>query len=162
MSDDFVTALGPAFTAHRMRRLSDAFVESCGAWLAQQGVIAPPRSVSTLRLLAAESPLSVTEVAARIRLSHPFIVRTLGELEQLGLVEVSRDDKDRRRRLVALTGKGAAEVRLLEHTAEPLAAAYVSLFSDAGVDLTAALDALEAAHSRRSLADRLPSPSNRG
>lgn len=155
MALDFVTSLGAAFTAHRMRRLSDSFVESCGAWIAQQGVRAPPRSVSTLRLLASEAPLAVTEIAEKIRLSHPFIIRTLAELEQLGLVKITPDSKDRRRRLVRLTPDGVREATLVERTAAPIAAAYASLFEDSGIDLPAALTALEAAHRQQSLAERL-------
>jgi DNA-binding MarR family transcriptional regulator len=155
MASDFVTALGPAFTAHRLRRLSDAFVESCGAWLAAQGIKAPPRAASTLRLLASEAPLAVTEIAAKLRLSHPFIIRILKELERLGLLEIARDAKDGRRRLVSLTRGGQREAERLERTAGPIAAAYASLFDDAGIDLPSALAALEAAHGRRNLAERL-------
>lgn len=155
MADDFISSLGAAFTANRMRRMSDAFVESCGAWFEQCGVRAPPRSASTLRLLAAEAPLAVTEVATRIGLSHPFIIRTLADLEKMGLVEITADLNDRRRRLASLTSDGKREAKLLERAAGPLAAAYTSLFQDAGVDLAAALTALEAAHRDRSLAERL-------
>lgn len=160
MDEDYVAGLGPAFTAHRLRRMSDAFVDACGQWLARQGLSAPPRSISTLRLLLQSEPLSVTEIATRIRLSHPFIVRTLGELERLDLVVLGRDAKDKRKRMVRLTEKGRSEAQAFVATAAPLAAAYASLFEDAGVDLAAALDAVEQAHRRRSLAERLSPPAS--
>ncbi len=155
MPEDFVASLGPPFIAHRLRRLSDSFVESCGEWLGSLGVRAPPRSISTLRLLATQAPLSVTEIAASLRLSHPFIIRTLRDLERLELVEIGRDDKDRRRRLVSLTRQGRSEVELLEQAAAPMATAYLSLFADAAVDLPAVLALLEEANANRSLAKRL-------
>jgi DNA-binding MarR family transcriptional regulator len=156
MDEDFVAGLGPAFTAHRLRRLSDAFVDACGQWLARQGLSAPPRSISTLRLLLESEPLAVTEIAARIRLSHPFIVRTVADLERLGLVTLGRDAKDKRKRMVGLTDKGRAEAQAFLATAEPLAAAYASLFEDAGIDLAVALDAVEKAHRAKGMAERLP------
>ncbi|HEY8005034.1 MAG TPA: MarR family transcriptional regulator, partial [Phenylobacterium sp.] len=141
--------------ANRMRRMSDAFVDACGDWLAAQGLTAPPRSASTLRLLAEGAPLSVTQIAARIRLSHPFVVRMVASLEHIGLVAVSPDAADGRRRMVALTRKGREEAAILNRAGPSMAAAYAELFADAGVDLFAALEAVEAAHRRRSLAQRL-------
>jgi DNA-binding MarR family transcriptional regulator len=155
MAEDFISSLGLAFTAHRLRRLADTFVEATGHWLAAKGLVAPPRSISTLRLLLEQERLSITEIATRLRLSHPFIIRMVSDLERLDLVEVARDRRDARRRLVHLTRKGRAEARALSRTAKPLADAYASLSADAGVDLSSVLTALEQAHRTRSLFDRL-------
>src|SRR5579864_1177615 len=72
---DFVESLGLPFFAHRLRRLSETLVEASGGWLREVGVAAPPKAVSTLLLIAAEGPSTVTEIATRLRLSHPLIVK---------------------------------------------------------------------------------------
>ena len=120
-----------------------------------QGVTAPPRSASTLRVLVQNEPVAVTKIASIIRLSHPFVVRILADLERLGLIMIQRDTNDRRRRMVSLTPRGTIEAELMRRTAIPIAAAYASLFDDAKVDLLATLDAIEGALSREPMSRRL-------
>jgi len=152
---DFVESLGLPFFAHRLRRLSETLVAAAPDWLPQAGVTAPPKAGSTLLLLAQEGGLSVTEIAARLRLSHPLIIRLVRELSGRGLVKTAQDPADGRRRPVTLTAAGRAEAaRLLQLNAQ-IAAAYRDLFEDAGVDGLAAIERLEAALARRGYAERL-------
>jgi DNA-binding MarR family transcriptional regulator len=155
---DFVESLGPAFFAHRLRRLSEALVEEGAGWLPAAGVTAPPKAGSTLMLLQAEGPLSVTEIAARLRLTHPLIVKLARELEALGLVRVAQDPADGRRRPVSLTAEGRRQARRLARLNRRIAGAYAELFAEAGVDAFAAVVAVERALTRRSLAQRLGEP----
>jgi DNA-binding MarR family transcriptional regulator len=155
---DFVESLGPAFFAHRLRRLSEALVEEGAAWLPGAGITAPPKAGSTLMLLEAEGPLSVTEIAARLRLTHPLIVKLARELEALGLVRAEQDPADGRRRPLFLTAAGRRQAARLARLNARIARAYGELFAEAGVDAFAAVVAVERALTRRSLAQRLGEP----
>jgi DNA-binding MarR family transcriptional regulator len=152
---DFVESLGLPLFAHRLRRLSEALVEDVGAWLPQAGVTAPPKAGSTLLLLAEAGPLSVTEIATRLRLTHPLIVKLARELEALGLVRADQDPADGRRRPLSLTQAGRAQAARLGDVNHALARAYGELFAEAGANALAAVEQLEAALRGRSLLTRL-------
>jgi DNA-binding MarR family transcriptional regulator len=152
---DFVESIGLPLFAHRLRRLSEALVEDAGAWLPQAGVTAPPKSASTLLLLAQEGPHTVTEIASRLRLTHPLIIKLTRELERLGLVRVEQDANDGRRRPVSLTAAGRRQAARCADANEQLRRAYREIFEDAGVDGLAAIEAIERVLARRSIGARL-------
>ena len=152
---DFVESLGLPLFAHRLRRLSEALVEDGRTWLPRMGVTSPPKAGSTLMLLAAEGPMSVTEIATRLRLTHPLIIKLVRELETLGLARTEQDPNDGRRRPVSLTAAGRREAGRLGEVNRAVAGAYADLFAEAGVDGLAVIEALERAVARRRLSDRL-------
>jgi DNA-binding MarR family transcriptional regulator len=146
---DFIESLGLPLFAHRLRRLSESLVEGGRQWLPYAGVTAPPKAGSTLLLLAAAGPLSVTEIATRLRLTHPLIIKLTRELSELGLVRIEQDARDGRRRPVSLTAEGLWQAALLKDVNRRLAVVYQQIFEQAGVDGFAAVVAIE-----RVLADR--------
>lgn len=152
---DFIADSGVAFLAHRLRRASDLLVDGAGAWLAEGGMTAPPRALSTLLLLQREGPLTVTGVAERLRVSHPLMIKLLRGLEQQGLVRARRDRADARRRPISLTAKGRQEAELAGAATQALARAYGRLFEETGVDLLDALARLERACAERPFEQRL-------
>ena len=105
---DFVRSLGLPFMAHRLRRLSELILEGSSAALRGAGFEGPARAGSTLLLLRGNGPTGITEIAYRLRLSHPLIIKLTGALAQAGLVRDESDPADSRRRLIALTESGAA------------------------------------------------------
>lgn len=111
---DFVTSLGPAFVAHRLRRLSDRIVDEIAKALAEQGLRVPPRSASTILLLAERGPMGPVDIARALKFSHPLMVRALRVLEELELVSAVEHPDDQRRRLVELTALGREEAATLQ------------------------------------------------
>src|SRR5689334_23213318 len=103
---DFVDDLGPAFVAHRLRRLSDRIVDDIADAMRLEGLTVPPRSASTILLLAKMGPMGPVDIGRTLRFSHPLMVRALRVLEELGLVRALDHDGDQRRRLVELTDRG--------------------------------------------------------
>lgn len=160
MSADFVTQLGTPFLAHRLRRASDLFVAGYGQWLAEAGITAPPRSMSALLLLRQESPLSITVIADRLKLTHPLIITLLSQLEARGLTVVARDPEDARRRMISLTPQGLLEAERFEAAAAVIARAYRTLYAETGVDLLAAVGRVEAACREVSFPERLRMAAN--
>lgn len=152
---DFITELGLPFLAHRLRRMSEQFVDDYAAWLTEAGISAPARGLSTLLLLDRQGPHSVTEIAGRIRLSHPLIIKLVAQLEGAGLVETLADPTDRRRRPIALTPFGRQQVARTEAASAVISAAYRELFAEVGVDLLDAAQRAEAAVIREPFTARL-------
>jgi len=152
---DFITELGRPFLAHRLRRLAELFVEGYGRWLPDLGVEAPPRTLSTFLLLEREGPLGITEVAARLRLSHPLVIKLVRGLETQGFVEALGDPGDGRRRLVALTVAGHGQAATIARAVRVLDRAYAGLIAEIGVDLVEACSRVEKACLDTSFEERL-------
>ena len=71
-----------------------------------------PRHVTALHVVvAADAPLSVTELAGRLGVALPTASLLVAELSRAGLVERSEDDTDRRRTLVRVAPGQMALVR---------------------------------------------------
>lgn len=107
MEYDFVRSLGPAFLPHMLRRVSDMMVDGGMAWAKLHPTLPPPRTHSTMFALEERGELSVTELAALIRQSHPHALQWVRALEKLGLIARHHDPKDARKTILRLTERGA-------------------------------------------------------
>ena len=141
---DFIRGEGLAFLAHLLKRLSDGFVRGCAEWYPDAGLRITPRCASTIRALFKLGPLSVTELAATIRQSHPLAINWVRELKKLGLIETATDPEDGRRTLVRLTEAGLQEAEHCIATDEVIARAYADLMKEADADVFNALWRMEA------------------
>jgi DNA-binding MarR family transcriptional regulator len=138
--DDFIRGQGLPFLAHLLRRISDLMVSEAGDWEDEElGVRAPPRTASTMLLLAEQGPQSVTQIAEKLRQSHPLVISWLRQLEKLAFVKSSTDPADARRTLVALTPTGRAEARRMAEGSEKIGRAYAKLLREADADVHEAL-----------------------
>ena len=153
--DDYVAELGRPLTAHRLRRASELLVDAYGRWLAEVGPDVPPRALSTIMLLHEAGPQGVTQIARRLRFTHPLMIELTRALEAKGLVSPRSDPSDARRRLLELTPAGRAAARKIGERLQTLDAFYSRLFEEIGVDLLDAVERLEGAARRRPLIDRL-------
>jgi len=152
---DFVRSLGLPFMAHRLRRLSELILEGSSEALRGAGFQGPARGGSTLLLLSDIGPTGITEIAHRLRLSHPLIIKLAAALADAGLVRDESDPADSRRRLIALTAEGAAEAARLARFSAALGRTFETMFAEAGADLYGALERFEAAAEARPIAARL-------
>ena len=153
--DDFVASVGRPLLAHRLRRLSETFVEGYSEWLPSLGVTAPARSLSTLLLLEREGPLGVTELGARLRLSHVLMIKLVAALEAEGFAAPRPDPGDARRRPIGLTRSGREQVRKVERAILILDRAYAELGRRIGVDLLDAVERIERACREQPFDERL-------
>lgn len=153
--NDFIRGEGLPFLAHLLKRLSDDFVRGCTAWYPEAGLSAPPRCASSIRALAKLGPLSITELAATIRQSHPLAINWVRELQKLELVTTAVDPEDGRRTLVSLTDAGVAEAERCVASDEVIATAYAKLMEDAGTEVLEPLWRMEALCRTKPFEDRL-------
>lgn len=142
---DFIQQQGPAFLAHLLRRLSDELVRGGSEWYPEVGVTAAPRTTSTLLALAEHGPLGVTEIADLLQQSHPLVITWIRQLKADGFIRPRADSKDKRRTVVALTAKGASEVKRLRKALLTMRDASQRLMDDAASGLFDALWRMEQA-----------------
>ena len=154
---DFIERLGPAYFGHLLLRLGDEFVRGFEIRNREVGLIAPPRTHSTLRYLDREGPNSVTLLASALRQSHPLVITWIRALKELGLVTTASDPADARRTIVQLTESGRVEAKQAQRYEAVSAKAFEQLFRECDADVFNALWRIEKACRDRSFADRLRS-----
>ena len=140
---DFIQSQGPAFLAHLLRRLADELVQGAAEWYPTVGVIAPPRTISSLLALDEHGPLGITELAGLLRQSHPLVITWIKELTRLSLVRSKIDPADRRRTVVSLTLKGREELTRIRAALVVMEQASAELLQQAGPEAFPMLWALE-------------------
>jgi len=153
---DFVESLGVPFLAHRLRRASDLILQGTAPYMQALGVDAPPRSASTLLLLKRQGPAGITDIARRLRLTHPLIIKMVKSLAESGYVSERTDPSDQRRRVISLTDAGQQQARKIEAGLIHLESCLLAVFDETGDDLLGALERFESALRRCPLPVRLP------
>lgn len=85
----------------------------------------------TLAALAfSEDPIATIELAERMAVQWPSLIRTLDGLEAEGLVERKVNPADKRSRRVTITGKGLGVFREVKAVLDPTRAALLEGFAD--------------------------------
>ena len=91
----------------------------------------------TLAALAfSDGPIATIELAERMGVQWPSLIRTLNELEAEGLIERRINPDDKRSRLVTITDNGLAVFREVKAVLDPTRAALLESFSEEEMRLT--------------------------
>jgi DNA-binding MarR family transcriptional regulator len=138
----------------RLRRLSDRIDREAAAIYRAQGVAFEQRWFGVLNQLIRFGPASGAELAVRLGVTPAAVSQVAAALTARGLVTVQTGKKDRRLRLLAATADGEALAATLAPLWNALSAAAAALDAEAG-GVVAALNRLEAALGRASLAERV-------
>jgi DNA-binding MarR family transcriptional regulator len=146
-------SLGGAAIGAHLRRLSDRIDRDANRVYVQLGIAFEQRWMGMLDLLDRSGPMSVKDIAADLRISHPSVSQTRASLLAAGLVVEREDPKDGRRRILRLSARGLALVEKLRPVWCALEETGRTLNREAG-DLVAALARLEDALDRASIAAR--------
>ncbi len=132
---DYIEELGISVLPHHLRRVVDLLLKGLQDFHEHQDLKTPVRARSTMLLLLDKGPLSITEIASRLGLSHPHIIRKTDDLVQLGLVQQSFDESDHRRRLIGLTPSGLIEAKAISKSLLPIQKMGETLCDEIGIDL---------------------------
>ncbi len=137
---DFVESLGALGADHLLKRLMLRLLKEAESTYRDLALPLKPRWCSTLLLLDGEGPLTIREIAERLRLTHPAVVQILNDMDSSGLVRRSVDPRDARCRAVRLTRKGKRWMPKFRRVWEALRRAQEEVFVRAGFEVPAALD----------------------
>lgn len=152
---DYLRELGALVLDHRFRRMTDALLRTADELYEARGLPFRARWTSTYQLLFAEGPLAITDLADRLRLTHPAIIGITDAMRDEGLVADARDRHDARRRMVGLTARARQLDGELRELWKALADVQHQRFAAAGVDIIAVLDTVEDDMTRRPLAPEI-------
>ena len=146
---------GGLLLGSRLKRVSEALHAGVDAVYRARGVELPSRCVPILLLLRDSGPMGITELATELGQSHPAVSQLSRTLLDHGVVTEKSDPADERRRLLALSSKGVAQLARLQTIWQAVVAAVEELSAATGVDFLAALTAFDRALEERSFADRI-------
>lgn len=151
---DYGRSMGGGALGARLRRLAERIDRDVASVYEERGLAFEQRWFGVLNQVALNGPMSVSEIAAALRITHVSVSQATGSLERAGYVSPRPDPEDGRRRLLTLTQAGRTLVqelgplwRALERVAEQL--------NDEAGDVVALLNRLEDALDESSLRERL-------
>ncbi len=101
---DFIDEIEYYGLTARIKRLSDALNGEARKLYAHLNLDIEP-NWHLVFLSLKEQPLSVTELAKRLRFSHPAIVKIINKMKKHGYIQSIQDDNDSRRQILFLTDK---------------------------------------------------------
>jgi DNA-binding MarR family transcriptional regulator/N-acetylglutamate synthase-like GNAT family acetyltransferase len=159
MTPDTLADLGVTFLGSRMKRLADRLQTDAAATLQAMDLPIQPAQQQFLAVLRQQGPQTVGGVAQHLRLSQPTATRAIQALIEQGLIDVSREGRDQRQKLLSLSPEGVALMDRLERDLWPrVEAAAVSLCGGRHAALLKEIAMIEAELDRRSLVDRVMTP----
>ena len=159
MTPDTLADLGVTFLGSRMKRLADRLQTDAAATLQAMDLPIQPAQQQFLAVLRQQGPQTVGGIAQHLRISQPTATRAIQALMEQGLIDASREGRDQRQKLLALSPAGEALMDRLERDLWPrVEAAAVSLCGGRHAALLNEIALIEAELDRRSLVDRVLKP----
>lgn len=152
---DALRELGPLALGSRLRRLSERLSGDAARFYRELGIEFEPRWFPLFHLLSERAPLSVSEAARALGVSHVAVSQTARELQRRRLLSSTRDPRDERRRRLQLTEKGLALLPRLAPIWRDFERATSDLVGRRESGLLAAIDSVERALSLRGFKERL-------
>lgn len=140
---DQMQSYGSLSLGSRLRRLSDRLIQDVVAIYQAQGVELHPTFFPLFNLLHQKGPLSVTQAAEMLGVSHPAISKIARKMISEDLLSRTSDPSDERRFLLQLTAKSDSLLVGIEPIWREIKAHIDKLISQQDNPLLAALDEFE-------------------
>lgn len=152
---DFIVAQGALALGSRLKALSEALYEAVDEVYRTHGLELQSRWYPLLRILGEQGPLTVGEIAAGIGQSHSAVSQLSSRLVRDGWLRAGGDQRDRRRRLLALTPRSEAELKRMRPVWRAIQASLDAAIEASGSDFLAALSAFETSLKEPPLVERI-------
>ena len=153
---DFIKELGNLAISSRMKRLTDRIMRGASKVYKSLNFDFEPRWFTVFYLLNSTSvPMSISEIANSLKISHPAVIQRTQMLIKRGLIKTFQDDEDRRKRLVVVTEKGRDLASKLQPIWNDFEIATARLFESIGVDILHVVNKIERALDEREIAERI-------
>ncbi|MBF9143791.1 bifunctional helix-turn-helix transcriptional regulator/GNAT family N-acetyltransferase [Hymenobacter properus] len=152
---DFLQQLGPVALGSRLRRLSEYLTGEATSIYADYGLSFQPRWYPVFYLIAHRPGISSNEIAEQIGHTHASVSQIVKELVGNGLLAMTPDRQDQRRRLLALTPLGHEVLPQLRAQTDDVRRSMQALLDAAEVNLWQALDRFELQLQQQSLRQRV-------
>ncbi|HTZ72079.1 MAG TPA: bifunctional helix-turn-helix transcriptional regulator/GNAT family N-acetyltransferase [Acetobacteraceae bacterium] len=122
---DILRDQGHLFLGSRLKRLGERMQGDVARIVADAGLAIQPAQYPILATLDLHGAQPVGEIVRVTGVSQPAVTRSLGRLQELGLVEAGRAAGDQRQRIVSLTAAGRVAMARSKAAVWPLVEAAV-------------------------------------
>jgi len=151
---DYFDELGEVALGSRLKRLSDRVMSDASRIYKFTGYEMQPKWFTLMALLFDKKSVSVVHAADYLGLSQPCISQFSREMIKAGLVEVSSDPNDLRRKILSLSKQGKQKHKKMQPVRSAVRKAAVSICQEEEQDFYRALKQFEQALERKSLYQR--------
>jgi DNA-binding MarR family transcriptional regulator/GNAT superfamily N-acetyltransferase len=152
---DYLKKLGSLSVGSHMRRISESLSQDVADIYKQHNFEFEPKWFLVFRLLSEQSPITATEIADQLGVTHSAVNQIAQELIEHGYANSSQDKQDKRRQLLVFSNKGENLAEKLEPVWIKIQAAVDDLLQESGGQFLSSMYSLEACHSKRSLTKRV-------
>jgi len=139
----------------RLKNLSDQFMNDVARIYKEYHIDFEPRWFPFFQMLLKEDNLSIGQMAAEIKQSHPAVVQVINVLDRKGLIIARKDHKDQRKRLVSLSKRGRIIAEELSDLWEDIHVAAENLLNDSAPEFLPIMTKLEHALNEMSIYNRV-------
>lgn len=105
MDFDLIKELGYKSLDSRFKRISDRMAHDVRKFYKELGIDIEPNWYLVFLLLQKEGEIPITAIAGPLGYTHPSVAIMVKKMAGKGYLRVRKDRKDKRKQMVALTGK---------------------------------------------------------
>jgi DNA-binding MarR family transcriptional regulator/predicted GNAT family N-acyltransferase len=140
------------FLPYRIKKLSDIITKDVTFVCKKLKIEFDPKWYPVCRYLNDKTSAPINELAAALELTHPAIILFVNEMIETGILTSTKDNEDKRKRMVLLSGKGRDIFNSISPLFTDIEESIKELSRSAGYDILHFLDSLEKTLERKSLA----------
>ncbi|HKI73151.1 MAG TPA: bifunctional helix-turn-helix transcriptional regulator/GNAT family N-acetyltransferase [Pseudomonadales bacterium] len=140
---DLMRDLGALALGSRLKRLSDRLTQDGIRVYRDSGLDFQPRWFPVFYYLSRTGPSAVTDIAKGLGVTHPSVNQVAREMLTAGVIAAYKDTRDKRKRVLALTKAGKAQLPALEAVWKDIRGALQELLDETQVDFLGYLEAIE-------------------
>jgi DNA-binding MarR family transcriptional regulator len=153
--EDVVKSLGFLCLGTRLRRIGERLQADTQQVIEEAGLPIQTAHYPVMAAVDRSGPLTVGELALAVGISQPGITRTVSQLVDLGLLDLTPSEEDQRRKLASLTKRGQDLIDHSRRTVWPhIEAAVAEICGDLTGPLLDQLAAIETGLSEAPLVRR--------
>jgi DNA-binding MarR family transcriptional regulator/N-acetylglutamate synthase-like GNAT family acetyltransferase len=119
MAGDIVAELGHLFLGTRLKRLAERMQADVLKVAAGAGLPIQPSQYPLLAVIEREGSMTIGQIAETLGISQPGVTRNMARLIELGLVDMTRDEKDQRQKSLSLSDAGRAAMEVSKREVWP-------------------------------------------
>ncbi|MGC9367522.1 MAG: bifunctional helix-turn-helix transcriptional regulator/GNAT family N-acetyltransferase [bacterium] len=153
---DIIKQIGPLAIATRFKRLLDQLIKDGQKVYSDQQLDFQPHWFPVfICLIKSEQPMSITEIASSLQVTHPNVIKITRSMAKKGLIKSLKDKHDARKHLIELTAKGKQLIPLLQPIWNCFESAVLDIFEEIDYDVINVLDRFEQALFAKSMYQRI-------
>jgi len=153
---DIIEQLGPLALASRLKRLYELLIKDAEVVYKDQDIDFQPHWFPVFYLLnLSGKPMSITEIATSLNLTHPGIIKISKSMAEKGLVKSLKDKKDARKHLIELSEKAKKMIPELQSIWECFEKAMLELIVEIDYDLIDVLTKIDKSLNKKSSSKRI-------